>query len=142
MHFFGFFFHFIGNDRGTQYRSGFYYFNEEQEKLIKASKAAYEKRLEEKTGMKRPITTEIAAASDYDKYGGLWYFAEPVSSSSSHLIAFLPRSYPVTNNSIFIPLLQFSIINNTLPSRVPVRIAQLNLKVFRYRIMTNGEDVG
>merc|ERR1719157_496921 len=24
----------------------------------------------------RPITTEIAAASDYDQYGGLWYFAE------------------------------------------------------------------
>ena len=68
--------YFAGNDRGTQYRSGFYYFNEEQEKLIKASKEAYEARLEEKTGMKRPITTEIAAATDYDKYGGLWYFAE------------------------------------------------------------------
>jgi len=68
---------FIGNDRGSQYRSGFYYFNEEQEKLIRASKEAYEKRLEEVTGKKRPITTEIAAASDYDKYGGVWYFAEP-----------------------------------------------------------------
>jgi len=66
-----------GNDRGTQYRSGFYYFNEEQEKLIKASKDAYEKALEEKTGLKREITTEIAAASDYDKYGGLWYYGEP-----------------------------------------------------------------
>ena len=31
-----------------------------------ASKAAYEKALG------RPITTEIAAASDYDQYGGLW----------------------------------------------------------------------
>uniref|UniRef100_A0A7S1BFH6 peptide-methionine (S)-S-oxide reductase n=1 Tax=Corethron hystrix TaxID=216773 RepID=A0A7S1BFH6_9STRA len=59
-----------GNDRGTQYRSGFYYFDDEQKQLIEASKEAYEKQLG------RPITTEIAAASDYDKYGGLWYFAE------------------------------------------------------------------
>lgn len=66
-----------GNDRGSQYRSGFYYFNDEQKQLIEASKEAYEKRLEEKTGSKREITTEIAAASDYEKYGGLWYFAEP-----------------------------------------------------------------
>jgi len=60
-----------GNDRGTQYRSGFYYFDDEQRQLIEASKAAYEKVLG------RPITTQIAAASDYDQYGGLWYFAEP-----------------------------------------------------------------
>lgn len=59
-----------GNDRGTQYRSGFYYKTDEEKKLIEASKEAYEKALG------RPITTEIAAASDYDKYGGLWYFAE------------------------------------------------------------------
>ncbi len=59
-----------GNDVGTQYRSGFYYFDEEQKELIEASKAAYEKALG------RPITTEIAAAADYDKYGGLWFYAE------------------------------------------------------------------
>ena len=59
-----------GNDRGTQYRSGFYYFDDEQKQLIEASKAAYEKQLG------RDITTEIAAASDYDKYGGLWYYGE------------------------------------------------------------------
>lgn len=59
-----------GNDRGTQYRSGFYYFNDDQKRLIEASKAAYEKQIG------REITTEIAAASDYDKYGGLWYFGE------------------------------------------------------------------
>lgn len=58
-----------GNDRGSQYRSGFYYFNEDQEALIKASKEAYEKTLDSK-----PITTEITAASSYDQ---LWYFAEP-----------------------------------------------------------------
>ena len=110
-----------GNDVGTQYRSGFYYFDDDQKQLIEvrrlvrvrvrlrvrltvrvrvmshsrahelssrkqlssrachlsfarptysthyqASKAAYEKALG------RPITTEIAAASDYDQYGGLW----------------------------------------------------------------------
>jgi peptide-methionine (S)-S-oxide reductase len=60
-----------GNDRGSQYRSGFYYFNDDQKRLIEASKDAYEKQLG------RKIQTEIAAASNYDKYGGLWYFAEP-----------------------------------------------------------------
>lgn len=59
-----------GNDVGTQYRSGAYWFDDEQKELILASKAAYEKALG------RPITTECAAASDYDKYGGLYYYAE------------------------------------------------------------------
>mmetsp|Transcript_26907 Transcript_26907/g.59070 ORF Transcript_26907/g.59070 Transcript_26907/m.59070 type:complete len:323 (-) Transcript_26907:307-1275(-) len=62
-----------GNDRGTQYRSGFYYFDDEQKALIEASKVAYEAALD--SG--KSITTEIAAASDYDQYGGLWYFGEP-----------------------------------------------------------------
>mmetsp|Transcript_30973 Transcript_30973/g.73845 ORF Transcript_30973/g.73845 Transcript_30973/m.73845 type:complete len:318 (-) Transcript_30973:73-1026(-) len=61
-----------GNDRGSQYRSGFYYFDDDQRRLIEASKAAYEKALGD-----REIKTEIASASDYDKYGGLWYFGEP-----------------------------------------------------------------
>jgi len=59
-----------GNDRGTQYRSGFYWFDEDQKRLIEASKTYYEGKLG------RPITTEIAAAADYEQYGGLWYFAE------------------------------------------------------------------
>jgi len=59
-----------GNDRGTQYRSGFYYFNEDQKRLIEASKEAYENQLGKK------ITTEIASADDYEKYGGLWFFGE------------------------------------------------------------------
>lgn len=65
-----------GNDRGTQYRSGFYYFDDEQKALIEASKAAYEKALVD-AGKGPKITTEIAAASDYEKYGGLWNYAEP-----------------------------------------------------------------
>jgi len=64
-----------GNDRGTQYRSGFYYFDEEQKALIQASKVAYEKALAA-AGKGRPITTEIAASSDYDQYGGLWFYGE------------------------------------------------------------------
>lgn len=55
-----------------RYRSGFYWFDDEQKALIEASKAAYEKAL----GKGRKITTETAAASDYDKYGGLFYYGE------------------------------------------------------------------
>ena len=58
-----------GNDRGTQYRSGFYYFDEEQKQLIESSKVAYETALNND----KKITTEIAAATDYDQ---LWYFGE------------------------------------------------------------------
>ena len=47
-----------------------YYFDDDQKRLIEPSKEFYEKKLG------RPITTEVAAASDYDKYGGVWYFAE------------------------------------------------------------------
>ena len=61
-----------GNDRGTQYRSGFYYYDDEQRQLIQASKQAYQNALGG-----RKITTEVAPASEYEKYGGFWYFAEP-----------------------------------------------------------------
>jgi len=65
-----------GNDRGSQYRSGFYYVDDEQQQLIAASKTAYETALG-MDGTDQHITTEIAAATDYDQYGGLWYFGEP-----------------------------------------------------------------
>ena len=45
--------------------------DDEQKALCEASKAAYEKALGG-----APITTEMAAAADYDQYGGVWYFAE------------------------------------------------------------------
>jgi len=61
-----------GNDRGTQYRSGFYYFDDEQKQLIDASKKAYEAALKA-SGKDRPITTEIAAAEDFDT---LFYYGE------------------------------------------------------------------
>mmetsp|Transcript_30388 Transcript_30388/g.78784 ORF Transcript_30388/g.78784 Transcript_30388/m.78784 type:complete len:134 (+) Transcript_30388:599-1000(+) len=59
-----------GNDRGTQYRSGVYWFDAEQKELILRSKDAYEQALG------RPITTECAAADDYAKFGGLFFYAE------------------------------------------------------------------
>ena len=59
-----------GNARGTQYRSGFYWFDDEQKALIEASKAGHGKALG------TSITTETAAAADYDKYGGVFYYGE------------------------------------------------------------------
>jgi peptide-methionine (S)-S-oxide reductase len=56
-----------GNDVGTQYRSGIYYFSDQQRRAAEASKAAYETALRA-SGM-GPITTEIAPAPEF-------YFAE------------------------------------------------------------------
>jgi peptide-methionine (S)-S-oxide reductase len=56
-----------GNDVGTQYRSGIYYFSEEQERAAEASKAAYDVALRAQ-GLP-PITTEILPAPSF-------YFAE------------------------------------------------------------------
>jgi len=63
-----------GNDRGTQYRSGLYYADEEQKALIEASKAAYQ------NALGQAITTEVAAASDYEQcfyYGEDYHRAPP-----------------------------------------------------------------
>ena len=35
----------------------------------------------------RPITTEIAAALDYDKYGGLWYYAEAYHQQATYIVS-------------------------------------------------------
>jgi peptide-methionine (S)-S-oxide reductase len=56
-----------GNDVGTQYRSGIFYFSEEQKRAAEDSKAAYEAALRA-SGM-GPITTEIEPAP-------VFYFAE------------------------------------------------------------------
>jgi peptide-methionine (S)-S-oxide reductase len=56
-----------GNDVGTQYRSGIYYFTEEQRKAAEAAKTSYEKALKAR-GL-GPITTEILPAPEF-------YFAE------------------------------------------------------------------
>lgn len=56
-----------GNDRGTQYRSGLYYYDETQKALALESREAFQKELD-RAGF-GPITTEIAPAPPY-------YFAE------------------------------------------------------------------
>ena len=62
-----------GNDRGTQYRSGLYYFDEDQRALYEASAKAYEKALRSAGRGRGKITTEIAAAANYDE---VFYYAE------------------------------------------------------------------
>jgi peptide-methionine (S)-S-oxide reductase len=56
-----------GNDIGTQYRSGIYYFDDAQRREAEASKAAYEAAL--KACGFGPVTTEILPAAEF-------YFAE------------------------------------------------------------------
>jgi peptide-methionine (S)-S-oxide reductase len=56
-----------GNDAGTQYRSGIYYFDEEQRRLAETSRQAFQQQLT-KAGY-GPITTEILAAPEF-------YYAE------------------------------------------------------------------
>ncbi len=56
-----------GNDAGTQYRSGIYFYDPAQEKAALSSRAAYDTRLRE-AGIGR-ITTEIITAPDF-------YYAE------------------------------------------------------------------
>ena len=66
-----------GNDRGTQYRSGLYYFDDEQKAIIEASAVVYEKKLQAAGKGRGPITTEIKAAADIEA-GGVeaFYYGE------------------------------------------------------------------
>jgi len=65
-----------GNDRGTQYRSALYFFDDEQRQLFEASKDAYEKALKANGKGDGPkITTEIRAASDFPN-SKVFYYAE------------------------------------------------------------------
>lgn len=56
-----------GNDRGTQYRSGIYVYGNEQKALAEASRAAYQKALD--NAGRKSITTEILDAPEF-------YYAE------------------------------------------------------------------
>eukprot|EP00434_Breviolum_minutum_P030947 symbB.v1.2.027369.t1/scaffold2804.1/size138365/4 len=62
-----------GNDRGTQYRSALYYFDEEQRQLYEASCTAYEQALKAKGKGRGKITTEIKAAKDFPE---VFYYGE------------------------------------------------------------------
>lgn len=64
-----------GNDRGTQYRSGIYWYNEEQKRLAEASLEQYQTALQE-AGLE-PITTEILKAPAF-------YFAEDAHQQYLH----------------------------------------------------------
>jgi len=62
-------------DRGSQYRTGIYYFNHEQRELAELSK----KKVEEK--LKKPVYTEITAASDFypaEDYHQQYYKKNPI----------------------------------------------------------------
>jgi len=59
-----------GNDRGTQYRSGIYYFTEAQKTLAEKTKALYQQAIQEKLGADVPnISSEILPVKEF-------YFAE------------------------------------------------------------------
>lgn len=58
-----------GNDQGTQYRSGIYYFTDEQQQLAENTKERYQAALQQQKGDDMVITTEIIPASTF-------YFAE------------------------------------------------------------------
>lgn len=59
-----------GNDRGTQYRSGIYYYSDAQKELAEKSKTIYQQAIEKTKGADASdITTEIVPAKEF-------YFAE------------------------------------------------------------------
>jgi len=64
-----------GNDVGTQYRSGIYYFTDEQRKLAEASRDTFQRALDD--GGFGPITTEILPAPAF-------YFAEAYHQQYLH----------------------------------------------------------
>lgn len=65
-----------GGDIGTQYRSGIYYFDDDQKELAELSKAAFQKELE-KIGHGKGITTEILPAGEF-------YYAEDYHQQYLH----------------------------------------------------------
>lgn len=58
-----------GNDVGTQYRSGIYYYSEEQRKIAEQTKEAYQRAVDASGRAMRPIATEIEPAPQF-------YYAE------------------------------------------------------------------
>jgi len=65
-----------GNDRGSQYRTALYYFDDDQKQLFEASKAAYEGALKKAgKGAGKEITTEIRAAADFPD-SQVFYYGE------------------------------------------------------------------
>ena len=73
-----------GNDAGTQYRSGLYYYDDKQKNLVLASRDAYQKKLTA-AGFGE-ITTEICEVPEY-------YFAEEYHQQYLDLILLCCRLY-------------------------------------------------
>jgi peptide-methionine (S)-S-oxide reductase len=66
-----------GGDRGTEYRSGLYCFDDDQRQLAEASKRAYGRALRQMGKGQGPITTEIRMASEFSSSPGqVFYYAE------------------------------------------------------------------
>ena len=63
------------HDRGSQYRTGIFYINDEQHKLAETSKKSMENKL------KKPLYTEITAASEFypaEEYHQHYYKKNPI----------------------------------------------------------------
>lgn len=74
-----------GNDRGTQYRSGVYWLDDEQRALAEASKAAYETVL----GGSAKITTGLRPASDF---AACFFYAKGRPDAIRVVVSALPRA--------------------------------------------------
>ena len=64
-----------GNDHGTQYRSGIYYYTDQQSEIAEKTKAAYQKELNQ--AGHGTITTEILKAGEF-------YYAEDYHQQYLH----------------------------------------------------------
>merc|ERR1712232_542819 len=116
-----------GIDVGTRFRSGLYFFDDEQKQLIEASKFAYEKALNQasqdlwneammSTSMEDydkagaaasgKVTTEIVAASDFDT---IFYYAEDdhqqhlAKSNKPHYFKARPQSVSLPPYETWVP---------------------------------------
>ena len=112
-----------GNDRGTQYRSALYYFDEEQKQLYEASCAAYEKALKEKGKGRGKITTEIRAAKDFpeagiygNKNGGKQWLSSPNNSTVQMMHGPVLHLYPFLRSFI----MEKTITSSTWPSQARI----------------------
>merc|ERR1719263_1233697 len=70
-------FHQQGGDRGSQYRSGIYYYGEEQKRLAEKSREQYQRDIDKsfKAGAK-VVSTEIISAEDMEAYSPFYYAEE------------------------------------------------------------------
>jgi peptide-methionine (S)-S-oxide reductase len=125
-----------GNDRGTQYRSGFYWTDDEQRQLIEASAAAYEAALSKKAGKPRNITTEMKAASEFDT---IFYYGEDYHRARLAPPPDVARYGCSCDPSLSCPCRSSRHAqSNTSPSREHGRTARRSLKWSRFHLSSSG----